>query len=317
MRPRLIAAAVALIALVAFFAVTAGPPAPPTNRPHTISFAVLGDAPYFGHEELQYRVVMKDIARHDLVSVIHVGDAFWRPCSDAMYAKTRARLDALPHPVVYTPGDNEWFDCWEPRVGGYVPGERLAQLRKTFFSNPGRSLGAQPIALASQKDFPENARWRHGSIVFATVHVIGSKNGLLDFPGRTAADDEEVRRREAAVLAWLRETFAEARATDATAVVIAFHTNVFQTFDAPDWRAAFAPFIAALEDEARRFGKPVLAAQGGSHVYIVDRPLPAAPNLTRLQVPGSPIVGWVRVSVNPAQGNWTFENRVIPRWKYW
>ena len=37
-----------------------------------------------------------------------------------------------------------------------------------------------------------------------------------------------------------------------------------------------------------------------------------------LQVPGSPLVGWVRVVVDPGgAGPFTFESHVVPRWKYW
>jgi hypothetical protein len=40
--------------------------------------------------------------------------------------------------------------------------------------------------------------------------------------------------------------------------------------------------------------------------------------LTRLQVPGSPEVGWVRVVVTPGvEAPFTFEKHVIPAWKYW
>jgi hypothetical protein len=41
-------------------------------------------------------------------------------------------------------------------------------------------------------------------------------------------------------------------------------------------------------------------------------------NVTRLEVPGSPLVGWVRVVVTPgATPSFAFEQRLVPRWKYW
>jgi hypothetical protein len=310
-------AAIVGIALIVFVA-TAGPPAPSAAPPGTFSFAALGDAPYYGHEELQYRVVLKDLGQHELASVIHVGDLFWRPCSDGMYERSRQWLDALPHPVIYTPGDNEWFDCWEPRVGGYAPLERLARLRQIFFDHPGRSLGRESIALTSQTVLPENARWRHDAIVFATLHLIGSANGTRPFPGRTAADDAEGRQRTGASMTWLRETFAEATATRATAMVLAFHANPFHTAAADGVRREYEPFVKTLVEEAGRFGRPVLFVHGDTHEFIVDRPLPGVPNATRMQVPGSPAVGWVRVTVEPGPTvAFSFERRVVPRWKYW
>ena len=53
------------------------------------------------------------------------------------------------------------------------------------------------------------------------------------------------------------------------------------------------------------------------HVYIVDHPL-GPKNLTRMEVPGSPLVGWVRVTVSrDAVKPFAFEEYVVPRWKYW
>ena len=111
-----------VVAAVVFVVTTKGPPKPTPNRPGAaFSFAALGDAPYFWWEEVRYPQTMQDIDQNDVAFVIHVGDIFWRPCTDAMYRKTLARFDALRHPVIYTPGDNEWTDCWERGSGGFEP----------------------------------------------------------------------------------------------------------------------------------------------------------------------------------------------------
>jgi len=65
-------------------------------------------------------------------------------------------------------------------------------LREAFFGEPSRSLGGNPIPLVAQAvdtawaEFVENVRWSHARIVFATVHLVGSRNGMDDFRGRTA-----------------------------------------------------------------------------------------------------------------------------------
>lgn len=57
---------------------------------------------------------------------------------------------------------------------------------------------------------------------------------------------------------------------------------------------------------------------GDEHEYKVDHPVARAPNLTRMEVPGSPDVGWVRVAVEPgAAAPFSFEKHVVPVWKYW
>ena len=41
-------------------------------------------------------------------------------------------------------------------------------------------------------------------------------------------------------------------------------------------------------------------------------------NFTRLRVPGSPRVGWVRVVVTPGSPpSFSFESRVVSRWRFW
>lgn len=147
---------------------------------------------------------------------------------------------------------------------------------------------------------------------------------MKPFPARTEADDSASRRRTDAAASWVRETFAEARKLNASAVVLSFHANAaLEDSDDPD-RQAFEPFITAIEEEAERFARPVLLAHGDGHEYTVDQPLlrrttgRLLENLTRLQVPGSPEVGWVRVVVTPgAENPFAFEAHVVPRWKYW
>jgi hypothetical protein len=268
---------------------------------------------------------------HDLSWVIHVGDIFWRPCTDEHYQQALDQFNSLRHAVIYTPGDNEWADCWERQSGGFKPTERLARIRQIFFANPTRSLGQNPITLVSQADrepyqeFVENARWTRNGIVLATIHLVGSQNGMKPFPGRAASDDDAARRRTEAAAAWLRETFAEARTSNAAAVVISFHAapDFDDSLDDP-FRKLFEPLLTALEEEAERFGRPVLIAHGDDHTYTIDHPVVRSTtkrrleNVTRLEVPGSPQVGWVRVVVTPGADNaFAFESHVVPRWKYW
>jgi hypothetical protein len=296
------------------------------------AFAVLGDAPYNPWEDLQFRLVLRELDAHDLRSVVHVGDIFWRPCTAANYRRSLDWFNGLRHPVIYTPGDNEWFDCWEPGSGRFAPQDRLDRIRKIFFANPSRSLGGRQLTLVSQggregsfPEFVENVRWLEGGFLFATVHLIGSWNGLRPFPDRPATEDAAVKRRTEAAARWMRETFAEATSSKARGVVLAFHASPdFERSPASRNRAAYEPFLEALEDEVARFHQPVLAMHGDDHIYTVDRPLTMRgtgrplENLVRLQVPGSPEVGWVRVTVQPdAKDPFTFERHVVPRWKCW
>jgi hypothetical protein len=268
--------AVLLIFIAGFF-LTRGLPPPTPNPPGGFSFGVMGDAPYYWWEELRFRLVLQDLDAHDLTSIISIGDIFWHPCSDEMYLRTREQFNGLRHPVIYTPGDNEWFDCWEPGSGGFAPQERLVRLRQIFFNPPTESLGGRKIALASQPEFVENVRWTDNGMVFATAHLIGSVNGMKRFPARTAVDDEAARRRTEAAAAWMRETFSAAKASNASAIVIALHGNPFDE-ELKD-REPFQPFLTTFREEVEQFRRPVLVTHGDYHEFTVDRPLPLA-NLT-------------------------------------
>ena len=97
-RRRIWGGAFILLSLVAFVLFTRGPEAPTPNPPGTFSFAVLGDAPYDSLEEIQYRFVLESLNSHDLSWVIHVGDIFWRPCTDEHYQQTLAQFNSVRQP---------------------------------------------------------------------------------------------------------------------------------------------------------------------------------------------------------------------------
>ena len=310
---------------------TSGPPPPTPTPPGSFSFAVLGDAPYYPWETVQYRLVLQTLQAHDVSWVLHVGDIFWHPCTDEMYRRSLGWFNGLRHPVIFTPGDNEWADCWEQGSGGYDPLDRLQRIREIFFDHPARSLGGSSMPLVAQggggpfAEFVENARWTQEGILFATLNIPGSMNALETASQRTPAALAAAKRRMDAATAWVRESFAEATATGATAVVLAFHANPgFEELVGDPYREAYDPFIRGLEEETERFPRQVVILHGDGHDYTVDHPLTRRTtgirleNLTRLQVPGSPEVGWVRVVVTPGpEPRFSFTKLVVPRWKYW
>ena len=304
------------------------PQAPISVPSGSFAFAALGDAPYSPAEFKLFDVVLEDIASHDLISVIHVGDIFDEPCRDEAYRRTLDEFNGIPHPVIYTPGDNEWADCYSR--GGSTRYNRLASIREILFSDPSISLGSRTIALDHQGEDPEhgefleNARWTQEGIVFATIHLVGSANATRSFTGRTEAEEQEPIRRTEAAAEWVRETFVVAAEIEAAAVVLAFHAWVFfeDPPDAPS-RQPFEPFLLTLEEEVARFEKPVLGIHGDFHDFTVDQPLvdrstgETLENFTRVQVPGSPDVGWVHIAVTPgADDLFRFEPRVVPYWPW-
>lgn len=262
------------------------------------AFAALGDGPYNPEERTRMEGLLASLAKQPLAFAVHVGDikSGQGLCADGVYADRRALLDAAPVPLVLLPGDNDWTDCDRFLAGGYVPEERLAKLRELFFAAP-ESLGRQRLPLERQRNgadscCPENARWWHQAVLFVALHVVGSQ----DNRGKGEQPNPEFTARRAAVLAWLAESFAQARARRAPAAVVLIHANPLPQRATP--LPAYASFLEALRSEVRAFGRPVLLVHGDTHRHRVDRPW-AETNLLRLEVPGSPRVAWVRVRVQP------------------
>jgi hypothetical protein len=279
-------------------------------HPDTFSFGVMGDAPYNVREELAFDAMLARLGAEPLAFVVHVGDfkaGGDAPCTDEAYAKARARLDASPHALVLTPGDNDWTDCRRESNGAMDPLERLAWLRQVFFRDAW-SLGRARMPLSRQEGcverlgvdcrcpgLPENALWTKAGVVFATIHVVGSN----DNRGIDAANDAEQACRVAANRAWLERAIRFAEAPDRRGLVVLTQANPWVTKgDTYDW------LRAQVAAGAVRLAKPVLFVHGDTHSFRVDRPFvdgrggPVG-NARRLETYGSPDVGWVRVTVDP------------------
>lgn len=289
---------------------TAGDPAPssPSDRSAAASepdfaFALIGDVPYRPEQEAVLQEVVAHINSDPQVAfTIHDGDikGGGQRCDNSVYLREARRFETFAKALIYTPGDNEWTDCHRSAAGRYDPLERLAFLRRTFFPNPSRSLGGQPLQLESQgSGFPENARWHHGGVTFATLHVVGSNNNR---PSEILAggNEQEFRSRNRANLQWLSGTFDEAGRRGSAGVLVAMQANILEgDLLSP---SGFEALVGALRQEIAEFGKPVVLVHGDTHLFRIDRPLlgsgPALENFLRVETFGDPEVAWVRGTVD-------------------
>jgi hypothetical protein len=303
-----------------------GPDGRGDDRGHgdrSYAIGLWGDVPY---NDTQKTVgvpnLISDMNSQKLAFTVNDGDlkAGSGACPDSLYTDAKARFNMLEAPAMFTPGDNDWTDC--DRSPGTNSAERLAFERKILFSTP-YSLGQHPLRQEVQAaPYVENRRWSAGDVVYATLNVQGSCNNLCD----TAPDPDEYAARNAADIAWLRETFAKAKAQGAAAVMLIFQadpgwdltdatrapTRDPKTLVENDANAAFdgyQEFLSALRDETVAFGRPVAAVHGDSHYFRIDKPLLDAAgrrvqNFTRVETFGdhqennNNDVQWVRVEVD-------------------
>jgi hypothetical protein len=314
------------------------------HTPNRTMFQIglMGDMPYTTEEEKKMPALMEDMNRHDLAFVVQNGDfqadpRGYRdgmvPCTDATLLARVEMFQSSKHPLVVTPGDNDWTDCAHAKPP-IDPMPRLAKLREVLYRD-NLSLGQRKMAVMQQSDDPnyaifrENVRWNVGEVAFATIHIVGSNNNL----GRTPEMDGEYRERNAASLAWLRLVFHHAKLESRKGLMIVIQANPrfedkwprgyfgrLRTTPPGKEASGFSDFLAALEEETLAYGKPVVLVHGDTHYFRIDKPLigtksgRAIENFTRVENFSTPDVHWLRVTVDPSDPQvFTFRQEIVAK----
>lgn len=298
----------------------------PTNTRY--SFGLWGDMPYKkAGDDPKLPAVLASINRSDIAFSLYDGDIKdgSSKCTNEVYADALKMFASMDKPVVYIPGDNEWTDCHRLNNGGFDGLERLAHLRKVMYPTLN-SLGQSTIPLEHQgavagDKYIENVRFSHGAVVFAGFNVPGSNNNVIQSakecshqsartPAQCDASNAEYLERDAANVLWLEQTFQVARGKQARGVVVVFQAD--PGFDLPETEdvdesqlprfSGYRNFMAHLIKHTEKFNGQVMLVHGDTHYFKVDKPLYSPtkllPNLTRVQTFGSPILHWVKVTVD-------------------
>jgi hypothetical protein len=301
-----------------------------------------GDLPYSDQQALVgVPNLIADMNAQKLAFTVHDGDlkagngtagsVTPTTCSDALYLQALGFFNSLESAAMFTPGDNDWTDCDRPKNGGYSSRERLDHERQLFFST-ANSLGQSPISQEVQTDplcldhnnnyvgCVENRRWTVNGVVYATLNIQGSCNNLCD----TNPDPAEWGARNTADIRWMQQTFDEATAIGASAIMFISQGDpgwdnsdvtrsptrdpktLVENDKLPSSDPAypgptpdgFHDFLVALRDEVIAFRRPVAYVHGDSHYFRIDRPF--------LDSQGRRLENFVRVETfgdNQANGN--------------
>jgi hypothetical protein len=305
-----------------------------------------GDLPYNSAQAtVGVPNLIADMNSQNLAFTAHDGDlkSGSSECTDAVYTQALGYFGSLKAPAVFTPGDNDWTDC--DRTAGYSSLAQLDKERALFFSTSftlgQRKLRQQvqsaPLCLGVSGNVPcvENRRWTYNGVTYATLNIQGSCNNLCD----VAPDPNEFAARNAADLAWMQDTFAEAQrrhsaaimfisqadpgfdATDATRGPVRDPLSLAETDGLPD---GFQAFLLALRDQVIAFRKPVAYVHGDSHYFRIDKPFLNAAgqrleNFTRVetfgdhQENGTNDVNWLKVFVDPRSREvFSYQQQIVP-----
>lgn len=257
------------------------------------SFIAYGDNPYVHENDVQKVIspLISSINNRNTNLIIHVGDTFGgQPCTDTMLDLQLEIMNSLNAPVLYTPGDNEWRDCVDLAKGEDHNLERLAYIRKTYFSDQ-KTLGMHPTFVENQstRGYPENARLMMKNIAFITAHVVGSSN---NFDPMSKKNTEEFFERDEANIEWITKSFKKYKSADA--FVVAIHADM-STPPAPP----FLKFSQALYELSNKYNKPILILFGDSHVFRTFQPHKEKyPLLHAIEVFGYPDVKAIEIEVD-------------------
>ncbi len=294
MRPHRSSALAAVAATLVLLPAAAAFSAPPTGSPAPASgqskdghyrFAVIGDLPYGAAQVAALpRWVDQINATPDLSFTVHVGDIKngSSACTNEYFSMVRTQFDRFTMPLVYTPGDNEWTDCHRTNNGTFDPLERLAAVRSTFFPVAGHTLGADmTVASQAAAGFPENVSFRRQGLDLATLHVVGSNDGLLPWPelGFTTPTPTQLAEQKARMdnaLAQVRSAFADARQRHDRAVALFLQADMFDPTYAVTW--ADNSVVPAARARARRPVRRRSTARSTSSTATATSTTPTSPS---------------------------------------
>jgi hypothetical protein len=288
------------------------------------TLAAYGDAPYGTmptdtSETLATPAFIASVnADPDVALVLHLGDIHSGKqfCTQAYDQTVFDLWTAYVHPLIYTPGDNEWTDCHKAAEGGgtynattmtidyvrdamgnavdYANGDPIANLalvRSIFYPTAGQSLGTNKQSVFSQAQlvdaahpadasYVENVMWEQSNVLFVAINLPGGSNNDQDVwygaPTATPAQTQESADRTAADLRWLDLAFAQADADRIAAVVIVAQADMWDPEKGAAHQAGYEPFVLNVATHTMAFGKPVLMFNGDSHVYQTGNPLDPA-----------------------------------------
>jgi hypothetical protein len=325
-----LAATVASTAAIADHAGNDGPaggdPASGYSLGHSYTVGLFGDVPYGAAGRAEYPRLLADMNKARPAFAIFDGDLKAGgdgACTDQLYTQSRDWFNSLRFPVVVTPGDNDWTDCWGrygPGTGGFDPEERLAFERRTFFPTD-LTLGARPMRVERESsepgfgDYRENARWTAGPVLYVTLNFQGSNDNLphAGVDGETRSDAEIARQtaehdaRLQANVHWLQESYAKARQIGARGVVVTWQAdpnfNNEQKLQPLQYDGLTA-LTAELRKQVLAFDGQTLLVHGDSHYLKIDKPLSydngqVVEKFTRLETFGAANTHWVSLTVDP------------------
>jgi len=240
----------------------------PINSPHDHIYEVgtIADQDYEGIEYPEiaqipegaareaWLSVVADMNAHDLAFTVFIGDigtpwdgvavdGYASVCDVENGTSLEDKVNILKsfrQPLIYTPGDNEWSQCYQAKDFSEYPYNydldpiaQLEKLRQLTQPHPHKSLGQRnQLKILRQPGYPENVMFIYGPVLYVTINI-PSGNNSPQTSYNVETDDQmidftrpEMKARQAANVRWLNKAFKEANHHNTKGIYIAEHADL-------------------------------------------------------------------------------------------
>jgi hypothetical protein len=267
------------------------------------SFGVIAIGTAAPSGEMSLRTTISESDKDNLAFVVSNGiKTMAEPCDDVLYSSRRDVLESAQNGLILSLTASDWSDCKRPN-GRSAAIERLTRLRESFFAEPF-SFGATRIPLIRQslapkfRSYGENARWKVGDFLFATINLPANNNHFLAEAGRNGEfEDRLIANRD-----WLQKTFVLAARKDIEGIVLFSDGNPLEKPSAamlarlPGRRDGFQEIRQAISTLAKKFpGKILLVYNKPRSRKTISGEITWQGNIGQMQ--SRP--GWTKITADP------------------
>jgi hypothetical protein len=237
-----------------------------------------------------------------------------------MLADRKALLQSSRHPLIFTPGDNDWTDCHTGTPAVDPAGAAEGHSGASFYGE-ARTLGQKTFPVKRQGGGTAHGKYVENRRLGARRQSSSSRctwSAATTTWGAPPESDAEHAERNAANIAWMKQAFEAAEQGKHKAVVIFTQANPYFEDRWPAGRRSLnridGPAVRNLPDSApswspsssrsRRSSARCSSCTATRTTFRVDKPLfdtasgRILENLTRVESFGSPYVHWVRIVVD-------------------
>lgn len=194
-------------------------------------------------------------------------------CSDRLFRRRKAVLEASETPVFLSMAGDDWMNCVDRR-GRPAQSVWLGLLREQLYGDISWN-GSKHVSLRRQSALPafrsyaENTRWGWQQVMFATLHVPAANNHYLTAAGRNSEFEDRL----TANRDWLTRLALLASVERRKAIVLFCDGQLFPATKPPAGvRDGFAEMRSALRNFAAKTRIPVLLVQGAAATSVPATP---------------------------------------------